>query len=112
MVRLSVAGMLFMGTIKTLLNKLMYGIHAKGIDGSVHSFEVWPRPEQLPLAAVCRDPGLLTQPRTWWAETVVHVLEYVHRHVWLPVAGAVFSAPGLRAGQECATGQHPAAAPG
>ena len=39
-VRLSVAGMLFMGTIKTLLNKLMYGIHAKGIDGSVHSFEV------------------------------------------------------------------------
>jgi hypothetical protein len=37
---LAVAGMLGMGTIKTLLSKLMYGIQAKGIDGSVHSFEV------------------------------------------------------------------------
>jgi hypothetical protein len=37
---LAVAGMLGMGTIKTLLSKLMYGIQARGIDGSVHSFEV------------------------------------------------------------------------
>ena len=36
---LAVAGMLGMGTIKTLLSKLMYGIQTRGIDGSVHSFE-------------------------------------------------------------------------
>ena len=36
---LAVAGMLGMGTIKTLLSKLMYGIQTRGIDGTVHSFE-------------------------------------------------------------------------
>lgn len=36
---IAVLGMLTMGTIKTLLNKLMYGIKAKGIDGTTHSFE-------------------------------------------------------------------------
>jgi hypothetical protein len=35
---LAVAGMLGMGTIKTLLSKLMYGIQTRGIDGTVHSF--------------------------------------------------------------------------
>lgn len=28
-----------MGTFKTLLNKLLYGIQARGIDGTVHHFE-------------------------------------------------------------------------
>jgi hypothetical protein len=36
--------MLGMGTIKTLLSKLMYGIQTRGIDGSVHSFEARSRP--------------------------------------------------------------------
>ena len=41
---LAVAGMLGMGTIKTLLSKLMYGLQARGIDGSMHSFEARGRP--------------------------------------------------------------------
>ncbi len=51
-VRLAVAGMLLMGTVKTLLSKLMYGIEARGIDGSVHSFEV--RAERPPQPAPAR----------------------------------------------------------
>ena len=64
---LAVAGMLGMGTIKTLLSKLMYGIQTRGIDGSVHSFEARPSERQLPaspqtcpaLARVLLRPTLL-----------------------------------------------------
>ena len=61
---LAVAGMLGMGTIKTLLSKLMYGIQTRGIDGTVHSFEARPPGERLlasrpALARALQRPTLL-----------------------------------------------------
>ena len=70
---LAVLGMLTMGTIKTLLNKLMYSIKARGIDGSTHSFEARTQHGRY-LCAVCSVSNLplraLKGP-SWSSETEV-----------------------------------------
>ena len=61
---LAVAGMLFMGTIKTLLSKLMYGIQARGINGSMHSFEARPRARRTAAAIMRRLCHAVRGPRS------------------------------------------------
>ena len=59
---LAVSGMLVMGTIKTLLNKLMYSIKARGIDGTVHSFEARAPPRVTPPRPHCAGPREAARP--------------------------------------------------